>query len=463
MRWIIKEQKKEEIEFLTKTLNLTEIECKLLINRGQNSIEKIDYFLNRNFIFLENPFKFEEMPTAILRIKKAIENNENILIAGDRDVDGITSISILYRTLKGFGLNVYYTLPGPDQDYGFVPELFDICREKNISLVITVDNGIAEIENIKKLRELGIDTIITDHHIPLDTLPEAVAIINPNLKETEYPCKYLSGGAVSFKLCQSLILSKNPEYNKTFLILELLVSSKTYLLGKILGINYISIKNFQPVNFKIIIKEHLDEYEKIYGAAEEEAKKVSEKQFITLLLDLFNNSNNIYLRNKTYSLDFLKELFNKYKLEFEKYLIKIKDIESNIIQYSSFCKNSLEGLAEGLIQKIFYEDIEFQLFNKKFIFIAALSIIGDVMSLIDESRILVKYGLNEIKNNIITGLNYLISYIQENSNSGLKEREELVNSIIPILNSARRMKLNEVSMNLLISDNKEEIIAIINQ
>lgn len=460
MKWIIKETDEQLVQEFQSYFNLPEVICKLLINRGLKSIEEADYFLNRNYKFLENPFKFSDMPAAVERINRAIANNENILIAGDRDVDGVTSISILYKILKAFGLNVNYSLPSADQDYGFVPEIFDICKNNKINLIITVDNGITEIENISKLKELNIDTIVTDHHIPDNVLPQAVAIINPNMLESEYPCPFLSGGAVAFKLGEALILSKNFYYTRRFLFIELLTTGKTFITGKLLGLNYVYVKNFQIESKKIIIEEYVEEYDKLFKIRNEKCDIISEEKFIILLDEIIKKSDELYLKNKIYGIDFLKELYKKHNRDL--LLADFKEFEDEkIINYSPFCKNSIQGFVEGFIYKIFFDDVEYKLFNDKFITITALSIIGDVMSMTSENRLMVKYGLNSISENVFLGLRKLIEYL--NLNITNITARDIGFKIVPILNAARRMKLGEVTLNMLLSEDEKNIITLINQ
>lgn len=460
MEWIYKTPDDKLINELKSFLKIDDLIARLLINRGIKSIEDADYYLNRNYKYLENPFIFQDMPKAVHRIKSAIELNQNILISGDRDTDGLTSISLLYKVLKGFGLNVIYSFPGEDQDYGFVPEIFDICEKNNINLVITVDNGISEIQNIASLREKGIDVILTDHHLPDTEIPQVDILLNPNV-DKNYPCPYLSGCAVAFKFAQALILSKNQNYNKNYLFIELITTAKTFLTGKLLGINYIVINNFQILKKeKIVFSETEEEY--ILKYSDKDYILKTKIDFINKCEGLFIKADTVYIKNLTYSIDFLKELCqsnNKSEIYFTQKLKEIND--SMMVYYSSFCKNSLEGIVEGFLYKIFTDDIEFNIFNKKFITITALSVIGDVMTLQSENRLIVKYGLNEINNNIFSGLNQLFE------NTGISEccstAKDLAFKVIPVLNAARRMGLTDVALKTMLSENAAESKKLINE
>ena len=153
------------------------------------------------------------MEKAVDKILTAVNNNERILIYGDYDVDGITSVALLFSILREFTNNLYYYIPNRFQEgYGLNEEAIDIAFKNNIKLIITVDCGISSISEIEKANNYGIDVIVTDHHQPQKDLPSAIAIINPKC-DTNYPFKELAGVGVSFKVAQALYskLKKNQD------------------------------------------------------------------------------------------------------------------------------------------------------------------------------------------------------------------------------------------------------------
>lgn len=154
---------------------------------------------------LSDPFLLRDMDKAVERILRAIDAGETIVVFGDYDVDGVTATALLYQHLKGMGAQVKCMLPSREGDgYGLSRTALRSIREKGYQLIVTVDNGISAVEEAAYAAELGIDLVITDHHLPPSVLPQAVAVVDPRRVDDESPCKGLSGAGVAFKLCAAL-------------------------------------------------------------------------------------------------------------------------------------------------------------------------------------------------------------------------------------------------------------------
>jgi len=191
---------------LSKELNISPILARLLINRGTKEALSARRFLKADLKDLRDPYLFQDMEKAVDKILKVINNNERILIYGDYDVDGLTSVALLFSILKELTTNLYYYIPNRFQEgYGLNEEAIDIAFKNNFKLIITVDCGISSICEIEKANNYGIDVIVIDHHQPQKDLPSAVAIINPKC-DINYPFKELAGVGVSFKVAQALYL-----------------------------------------------------------------------------------------------------------------------------------------------------------------------------------------------------------------------------------------------------------------
>ena len=198
---------------MSKELNISTILARLLINRGTKEALSARRFLKADLKDLRDPYIFQDMEKAVDIILRAINNNERILIYGDYDVDGITSVTLLFSILKEFTTNLYYYIPNRFQEgYGLNEEAIDIAFKNNFKLIITVDCGISSIYEIEKANNYGIDVIVTDHHQPQKDIPSAIAIINPKC-DSNYPFKELAGVGVSFKVAQALYskLGKNQD------------------------------------------------------------------------------------------------------------------------------------------------------------------------------------------------------------------------------------------------------------
>lgn len=205
-KWKYKELDEEKIDEIVKKFDVPELLATVLVNRGIVDDEEIRVFLNPTRSDFHDPYLIPDMEIAVERIIKAIDNQEKVIIYGDYDVDGITSITVLKKFLKTCGLEADYYIPNRlSEGYGLNKAAIDYIKEKEYTLIITVDCGISGIEEIEYANSLGIETIVTDHHEPMEVLPPAVAIVDLKRKDNDtYPFKSLAGCGVVFKLTQAL-------------------------------------------------------------------------------------------------------------------------------------------------------------------------------------------------------------------------------------------------------------------
>jgi single-stranded-DNA-specific exonuclease len=179
---------------------------RVLWTRGYRDPQSISKFLNPRIEHLHDPLRLRDMDRAVERIAWAIRGRERILLYGDYDVDGTSAIVILKTTLRLAGADVKHHIPNRLRDgYGMHPEVIEQAASGGVKLVISVDTGIRATAVVRHARELGIDVIVTDHHLPEAELPPAHAVINPNRPDCSYPEKNLCGAAVALKLCQALM------------------------------------------------------------------------------------------------------------------------------------------------------------------------------------------------------------------------------------------------------------------
>jgi len=206
MIWKIKEADKDLVKNLSRELNISEILSRLLINRGITTKNKAEKFLHPSFNDLANPFLLAGMEKAVERIKAAKEKGEKILIYGDYDVDGVTSIALLLSFFRELGLKSLFYIPNRlTEGYGLNKEALKLAHAQKVSLIITVDCGITNSEEILFAKSLGIDIIITDHHLPEEGKRiESLVTIDPMVGECPEELKYLAGVGVAYKLIQAL-------------------------------------------------------------------------------------------------------------------------------------------------------------------------------------------------------------------------------------------------------------------
>ncbi len=194
----------------------------ILVNRGITQEEQIKIFLNPTRKDFYDPYLLQDMEIAVNKIIEIIESKGRILIYGDYDVDGITSIAVLKKFLDERGLNVDYHIPNRlNEGYGLKKETLEEIAKKNYNLMITVDCGISAIEEVDFANELGIKTIITDHHETLDEIPKAIAVVNPKRRDNVYPFRGLAGVGVVFKLIQAISIKLGLEEREYLKYLDL--------------------------------------------------------------------------------------------------------------------------------------------------------------------------------------------------------------------------------------------------
>ena len=202
--WKVKQYDKNIANELAQSGDFSGLLSVLLAGRGFKNFDDANDFIYSNDKFCD-PFEFADMKKAVVRIEKAISDFEKIAIYGDYDADGITATALFYSYLCDRDADVMYFIPEREiEGYGLHDENLDKLKEYGISLLITVDNGISAINEVKYAKKLGIDVIITDHHTPLKTLPDALAVINPLREDCGSKFKFYSGVGVAFKLVQAL-------------------------------------------------------------------------------------------------------------------------------------------------------------------------------------------------------------------------------------------------------------------
>ncbi len=205
-KWEYKDIDEEKVKKIQDKFKVSNLLATVLVNREIVSEKDIEVFLNPTRNDFHDPYLMPDMEVAVNRIVKAIEKHEKVIIYGDYDVDGITSITVLKKFLKTCGLDAGYYIPNRlNEGYGLNKNAIDKIHEEGYTLIITVDCGISGIEEIEYANSLGLETIVTDHHEPMDILPPAIAVIDLKRKDNDkYPFNSLAGCGVVFKLTQAL-------------------------------------------------------------------------------------------------------------------------------------------------------------------------------------------------------------------------------------------------------------------
>nr|WP_252722096.1 single-stranded-DNA-specific exonuclease RecJ [Treponema socranskii] len=458
--WRKKEVSREAVKALCDLYGVDALTASIMVRRGITQANDVLYFKESDLRFLHNPFLFSNMEDAVDRITSAKEEGEKILIFGDRDVDGVSATAILYTYLQRSGYDVSWRLPVGDDAYGLSMQAVDDFAKDYGSLIITVDCGISNAAEIVHARELGIDVIVTDHHNPPETLPDACAILDPKVKDSGYPFADISGAAVSYKLVEALRFSESELYKAEIALLNVRPAETEGVY-----IDCVKVRNLVRT---ASLSEHirgggisiaqtkLPEFLKgaqIFTWNEEAVKKQ--------LSDIFG-------RGVEFNTADLRPEVSKLIPSLSRMSLLAAKDASRIAKYSAHPISEIDGF-----YNIFVSFAEKKIETKQILAdrqndleLVAVAAIADIMPLKDENRILVKAGLDAInEGKVRPGLTELFSRL---SVAGKKiSSSDLSWTVIPALNAAGRMGESNAALEMLISPDAdvrekraEEIIAL---
>ncbi|MFP4447715.1 MAG: single-stranded-DNA-specific exonuclease RecJ [Bacteroidales bacterium] len=226
-RWIYKPaSKKNDIEKMSLSLNIDELLANLLIQRGIKTFEQARNFFRPDLDKLYDPFLMKDMNLAVERIEEALQKKQKILVYGDYDVDGTTSVAMVFSFLKKIDSNVDYYIPDRYKEgYGISFEGIDYAHKHGVSLIIALDCGIKASKKVDYAKSRGIDFVICDHHTPEDKIPDAFAVLDPKRPDCNYPFKELSGCGVGFKMLQAYVRTKDLDQKILYEYLDLIAVS----------------------------------------------------------------------------------------------------------------------------------------------------------------------------------------------------------------------------------------------
>lgn len=405
---------------------------------------EVQFFLEEDVRYLHNPFLFSEMEDAVDRIMAAREEGEKVLVFGDRDVDGITSITLMVEILEEMGIDVTWKLPIGDDPYSLTIEVVEEFARSGGTLIITVDCGCTNITEIERASDLGIDTIVVDHHNPQDELPEAVAIINPKLEDCEYPFPGLCGCGVVSKLRWALRFAVSDFYNKPLCLLNVRPGNDTVIIDALKVVNltvkdritenlipgYVSLEDTRLMDFfrnQIIV----------YDAPPQER----------LLRRLFGNGVDIFLT------DAAEEIWNVFPGLTNMSLLKIGD-SSRAVKYRESSFGEIDVLYNLFVSFALSKLPELSEDTRKSLDLVALGTIADIMPLTNENRILVRHGLKSLDGTARKGLRDLL--FQKRLLGKRITSSDIGWQITPVLNASGRMGEPDKAVKLLLSRDDAE-------
>ncbi|MFH1282572.1 MAG: single-stranded-DNA-specific exonuclease RecJ [bacterium] len=436
-KWILKNRNEELIDLLEKNIQLPKTIIQLLTLKGLDSQEKIVNFLNPSVRKLNTPFKFFGMEEVVLRLKKALQDKEKIMVYGDRDVDGITALSIMVYTLRLLGGDVEWYL-NRDEGYGVSEKILKEFVKKGVTLVVTVDCGITAIQEVDFLVSQNVDVIVTDHHQPKEKLPNAFAVINPHVRNSLYPFSELAGCGVSFKVMQALMYSFARDFGKKMLFIT--YNAEREILFKL-------YKNGVQISEVYKIKGESKTDKDLLASIIEDADElffVDVVQYEKMRL-IFPNIFSTLLKQKV--VNYLGERFpvSRYLREEEKEMV------------------SLERLNELYLFEEFIFDLRMRHYLYQTVDLVALGTLADMVPMIDENRILVNLGLKILQKTRNLGLRTLLKQLRLSVDGTSIGSKEVTWKIIPTLNSCGRCQKPEIAVNLLLGEFESEVQGVVNK
>ena len=242
-KWIYNTLSKQQSEIQNKLadeLSISPVLSSLLVQREIFTYDEARSFFRPDLADLHDPFLMADMDKAVERLTKAMRHNEKILVYGDYDVDGTTSVSLVYKFLQKFHNNIEFYIPDRyNEGYGISIQGIDYAAQNGFKLIIALDCGIKAVEKVKYASSLGVDFVICDHHTPDAVLPPAVAVLDPKRDDCNYPYKHLSGCGVGFKLMQAFTIVNNIDFAQLTPLLDLLALSIASDIVPITGENRI--------------------------------------------------------------------------------------------------------------------------------------------------------------------------------------------------------------------------------
>ena len=408
----------------------------------------IQYFLEDDLRYLHSPFLLSGMEDAVDRILAAREEGERVLIFGDRDVDGITSTTVLYRCLKDMGIEVSWRIPSGEDTYGLSLKAVEEFAANYGSLIITVDCGISNNVEIDRAVELGIDVIITDHHNPPENLPNATIIIDPKLPEDEYPFPFISGCAVAFKLASALRFAQNELYKQELCLLDVRPVNEAYIIDCIKMVNMTERARLSEIITPGMVRiedtrlmQFLRGQQILVWDADLQKKQLAK---------IFGNGIEFNM------MDLRPEIATEIPSVRTASLLRIKE-SSKLLRYREGNQSEMDGFFNIFITYIQKKTAtpDNQKKTQADLQLVMLAALADIMPLHNENRILVRQGLAALNGGeVISGLRELLARL--NMLGKRITSTDISWNVVPVLNAAGRLGRSELAVELFLSETSQQ-------
>ena len=438
----------EKVRKIAKDYNLNMLTATILSRRGMSDKESLKFLFETDLVYQHSPFLFDDMDSAVERINDDIEEKEKIYIFGDRDVDGITGATILYKGLTALGAdNLIVRLPENDEPYGLTSDTVSEIIDSGASLLLTVDNGISAVEEIKVLRDEGIDTIILDHHIAGDVFPPALAIIDPKIPGSGYPFDGLAGCMVAFKLIYALLFSRTPLYQSECIFFHASPGKDTVKMSAVKMVNFIP-------------EDEISEELSINMVPSYESRMV---RFLDqgLPIIVMDKDQELVLLNKAFS-DSIDIALNDVRRDIEAVIASVKGKSlfslSNIsraVRYTEREDTELSALISLFRSAMIYKNKSLSSGFDELLILSAIGTVADLMPMRGENRLFVRLGLRLLEKNPPLYLRRILSSFDM---LGKKiSSRDISFYLAPLINSSGRLGRPGIALSLFLSEKVDEI------
>ncbi len=446
MIWEKTELNPEQLRDVARRYQLDLISAAVMIRRDYLDEDSIRFILDNDPLLMHNPFLFKDMSKALRRIREAVSQGQLIQIFGDRDVDGITSTILLREVLEKIGGKVRWQIPVGEDDYGLTEEVIDGCAAEGCGLLITVDCGISNNDEIAKASGLGIDTIVLDHHNPPEQLPPAFAVIDPKCRGSSYPFRDLSGCGVVAKLAVALAYSNSSDFDLPLWFLDIQPANEAFTVQAVQLINL--VENERVID-TVPVKQADLQSTRVYGRLKDKRVFVYDLDSQLRYLKQLNAEGRFELA------DLMPEVAAGFPEIAGKSLIRARE-SAEILRLG--LKSEIDVLVE-LFRRLSWNKLDLSTVLEPIVDLAALGTIADLMPLVNENKIIVRRGLEAMGRMKRSGLRELL--LRQNLHGRQLTAKDISWHVTPILNSAGRMGEPQRAAELFLSKTQDEIAAVI--
>jgi single-stranded-DNA-specific exonuclease len=435
-----------QVRELSTTHEVDLLSAAILARRGITEGTDLLYYLEDDLRHVHNPFLFAEMEDAVDRILLARTEGEKVLVYGDRDVDGITSITILVETLAAMGIDVSWGLPMGDEPYGLTTELIEAQAAADVTLIIAVDCGTTNHAEIARATGLGIDTIVVDHHNPLDTLPDAVAIINPKLEDAGYPFTGLAGCGVSAKLRWALAFAETDFYKERVCLLNVRPGNGTYEIDAVKMENLVEIDRITESIVPGMVKFDQTRLFDFVSGMQVVAYDVPNQE--RMLGEMFGGAVEAHM------LDLAPQIWKLYP-RFENRSLMRMQAASKLSRYHGRAPAEIDILVALFRVFVHANAPALDTRQSDVLDLVAVGTLADMMPLQNENRILVRKGLERLTTEPRRGLQRLAERLGLFGKN--MQAEDIGFQIAPSINATGRLGEPDKAVRLLLSDDDAEV------